>query len=61
MVISVSSLAMVTDIDREYIGIALGSVSASPCRSTDAEYFISENIDWNRMTVRSGAIENLNV
>ena len=58
MVISVSSLAMVTDIDREYIGIALGSVSASPCRSKDAEYFISENIDWNSMTVRSGAIEN---
>ena len=58
MVISVSSLAMVTDIDKEYIGIALGSVSASPCRSTDAESFISENIDWNSMTVRSGAIDN---
>ena len=58
MVISVSSLAMVTDIDREYVGIALGSVSASPCRSTDAESFISENIDWNSMTVRSGAIDN---
>jgi Aerobic-type carbon monoxide dehydrogenase, middle subunit CoxM/CutM homologs len=58
MVISVTSLAMVTDIDKEYIGIALGSVSALPCRSKEAEYFISENIDWNNMTVQSGAIEN---
>ena len=58
MVISVTSLAMVTDIEKKYIGIALGSVSASPCRSNEAEYFISQHIDWDSMTVQSDAIGN---
>ena len=58
MVISVTSLAMITDIETEYIGIALGSVSAAPCRAKDAEHFISQNIDWVNMTVQSNTIEN---
>ena len=57
MVISVASLAMVTDTARKVIGVAMGSVSATPCRAKAAEEHIAEYINWDSMTVKASAIE----
>ena len=56
MVISIASLAMVTDMDRKTIAVALGSVTAAPCRATEAEKYIENFVDWETMTVDSAAI-----
>ena len=56
MVISIASLAMVTDMDRKTIAVALGSVTAAPCRATEAEKYIENFVDWETMTVDPAAI-----
>ncbi|MBU98121.1 MAG: carbon monoxide dehydrogenase [Acidimicrobiaceae bacterium] len=56
MVISIASLAMVTDMDRKTIAVALGSVTAAPCRAAEAEKYIENFVDWETMTVDPAAI-----
>jgi len=58
MVISIASLAMVTDLERSAIAIALGSVTAAPSRAREAEAYIQDFLDWNVMTVESSALPN---
>ncbi len=56
MVISIASLAMVTDPEQTTIAIALGSVTAAPSRAREAEEYIQGFLDWDAMTVSSSAL-----
>jgi CO/xanthine dehydrogenase FAD-binding subunit len=58
MVISIASLAMVTDPERSTIAIALGSVTAAPSRAREAEVYIQDFLDWSTMTVNSSSLPN---
>ncbi|MEG3586760.1 MAG: FAD binding domain-containing protein [Actinomycetota bacterium] len=58
MVISIASLAMVTDPEQATIAIALGSVTAAPSRAREAEEYIEGFLDWDAMTVSSSVLPN---
>lgn len=47
MVISVSCLALVVDLDARWVRCGLGSVAATPLRPREAEAQISAAIDWD--------------
>lgn len=57
MVISVSCLALIMDIEGQTVRCGLGAVSPVPLRATRAEEFISEAMDWSSMTVGEADIE----
>jgi CO/xanthine dehydrogenase FAD-binding subunit len=56
MVIAVASLALVVDADRRVVGCGLGSVGPVPLRALDAEQFLAEHIDWDRLAVEDPAV-----
>jgi CO/xanthine dehydrogenase FAD-binding subunit len=55
MVISIACAAVVLDTDARRVRIGLGAVAAVPLRPTEAEDFISGEIDWPAMRVDAGA------
>jgi CO/xanthine dehydrogenase FAD-binding subunit len=56
MVIAVASLALVVDAERQTVGCGLGSVGPVPLRALDAEQFLAERIDWDRLAVEDSAV-----
>jgi CO/xanthine dehydrogenase FAD-binding subunit len=58
MVISVVSLALVTDYLEKMLRVGVGSVSPVPFRATEAEEFISQEFDWENKSHLSEKIIN---
>lgn len=54
MVISVASVALIVDRERRQVRIALGSVGPTCLRATEAEGWVSAEIDWRRDAVSDG-------
>jgi CO/xanthine dehydrogenase FAD-binding subunit len=55
MVIAVASLALAVDRDGRTVRCALGSVGPVPLRARDAESWLAERVDWDRLTVTDPA------
>lgn len=51
MVISVAGLGLVVDVAGRNVRCALGSVGPVPLRATEAEAWVSEQINWDRMRI----------
>jgi CO/xanthine dehydrogenase FAD-binding subunit len=47
MVIAIASLALVVDLDRRGVRVALGSVGSTVLRAPDAEAFAAAHLDWS--------------
>lgn len=58
MVISVVSLALVTDYLGRKLRVGVGSVSPVPFRATEAEEFISQEFDWEKNSSLSAKVIN---
>ena len=58
MVISVVSLALVTDYLGRKLRVGVGSVSPVPFRATEAEEFISQEFDWEKNSSLSEKVIN---
>ncbi len=58
MVISVASLALITYPKTHTVGIGIGAVNPVPTRARQAEEFIVDYLDWERMQVNSSILEN---
>ena len=58
MVISVASLALVTDPNSRSVGIGLGAVNPVPTRARQAEEFIVDYLDWENMQVDSSGLDH---
>ena len=56
MVISIASLALITYPVTKTVGIGIGAVNPVPTRASEAEKFISDHIDWERMQVDFSAM-----
>jgi CO/xanthine dehydrogenase FAD-binding subunit len=52
MVISVAGVAAVVDVVGRTVRCALGSVGPVPIRATEAESFVAERVDWDRLALR---------
>jgi CO/xanthine dehydrogenase FAD-binding subunit len=57
MVIAVCSLALSVDVSRHTIGTGIGSAGPRPLTALDAELFLADEMDWDRLTVRADAAE----
>jgi CO/xanthine dehydrogenase FAD-binding subunit len=55
MVIAVASLALAVDIEGRTVRCALGSVGPVPLRARNAESWLAEQVDWDRLTVADPA------
>jgi CO/xanthine dehydrogenase FAD-binding subunit len=55
MVIAVASLAFAVDADGRTVRCALGSVGPVPLRARQAETWLAERVDWDRMTLTDPA------
>ena len=51
MVISIASLALVTDPGKQTVGIGIGAVNPIPTRASEAEEFIVPHLNWEKMQV----------
>jgi CO/xanthine dehydrogenase FAD-binding subunit len=51
MVISVAGLALVIDIDGRTVRCALGSVGPVPIRASDAENWVANQLDWDKLQI----------
>ncbi len=58
MVISVASLALVTYPNTQSVGIGLGAVNPVPTRASQAEQFIVDYLDWERMQVDPSGLDH---
>ncbi|MEC7923640.1 MAG: FAD binding domain-containing protein [Actinomycetota bacterium] len=58
MVISVASLALVTYPNTQSVGIGLGAVNPVPTRASEAEQFIVDYLDWERMQVDPSGLDH---
>ncbi len=58
MVISVASLALVTYPNTQSVGIGLGAVNPVPTRASQAEQFIVDYLDWERMQVDASGLDH---
>ncbi|MDG1844980.1 MAG: FAD binding domain-containing protein [Acidimicrobiales bacterium] len=56
MVISIASLALITYPVTKTVGIGIGAVNAVPTRAREAETFIRDHIDWEKMQVNFSAM-----
>lgn len=55
MVIAVCSFAVALDTGRRRVGTGIGSAGPTPLVAPDAERFLAEALDWDRMAVPPGA------
>jgi CO/xanthine dehydrogenase FAD-binding subunit len=55
MVIAVCSLAVALDPGLRRVGTGIGSAGPTPLPAPEAELFLAEALDWDRMTVPPGA------
>jgi len=58
MVIAVCSLSVAVDTRRRTIGTGIGSAGPTPLTAPEAEIFLADAMDWDRLTVRAGAAEH---
>lgn len=57
MVISVACLGLVLDPGVRRVGVGLGSVGPRPLRAPDAEAYLSETLDWDRLRAADDDVE----
>lgn len=57
MVISISSLALVLDVDARRVRCGLGSVSTTPLRPAEAETFLATAMDWDVLEAPPDAVQ----
>jgi CO/xanthine dehydrogenase FAD-binding subunit len=55
MVISVASVAVVTDVPSRSVRVGLGSVGPTPLRAPDAEAWVAGEVDWDARRLRGDA------
>ena len=58
MVISVASFTLLTDHQEKQVKSCLGTVGPVPIRPTEAEDFISDEVNWEQNTVRPEVLDN---